>query len=196
VLISEGENMKIACSLVFILAFCAPAGAQQVTASTGAVIAAPAPHKRTSRKKAAPVPGEAQKAAPASGQAQAAAAAPAQAQKAAVPAVQKAVQKAPPAEEEEPGAVMIDPRSDEDRSGRFTDNNAGGEAETEEAAAPGGMPVSYGQLKGSLNDAGRSLLVFENEDGEIAFVQVFIGKKAVTWKLISTIRRGGAATAE
>ena len=159
--------MKIACSLVLILAFCAQADAQQVPVSTGTVTAAPAPKKRTPRKKAAPAP-----------------------------AVQKAAQKAPPVEEEEPGAVMIDPRPDEDRSGRFTGGGAGGEADTEEMIAPGGMPASYGPLKGSLSDAGRSLLVFENEEGDISFVQVFIGKSAVTWKLISTVRRGNAATAE
>ena len=171
--------MKIAYSLVFILAFCAQAGAQQVPVSTGTVTAAPAPKKRAPRKKAAVAP------------------APAQAQKAAAPEAPKTVKKAPPVEEEEPGAVLIDPRSDEDRSGRFTANNAGAEADTEEANAPNGIPASYGQLKGTLNDAGRSLLIFENADGEITFVQVFIGKSAVSWRTISNIRRGGGeASAE
>ena len=183
--------MNIVCSLVLVLAFCAQAGAQQVPVSTGTKIAESAPKKRAPGKKAAPVPVKVQTAATVPGQA--AAAAPAQARKAAAPAARKPVKKAPPPEEEEPGAVMIDTRSDEDRSGRFTDSGAGGEAG--EPAAPGGMPVSYGQLKGSLNDAGRSLLVFENADGEIAFVQVFVGKNAVTWKLISTIRRGNEADA-
>lgn len=178
--------MKIACSLVFILAFCAQAGAQQVTASTGAVTASPAPKKRAPRKKAAPAPIQVQTAAPA----------PGKVQQAAAPAAPKTVKQAPPVEEEEPGAVMIDPRSDEDRSDRFTDSNAGAQADTEEAPAPNGMPVSYGQLKGSLSDAGRSLLVFEGEEGEISFVQVFIGKSAVTWKLISKIPRSNAASAE
>ncbi len=189
--------MKITCSLIFVLAFCAQAGAQQVPIATDAMIAAPAPKKRAPKRKVvAPAPMQAQNAATAPAQAQNASPAQQPAPKASAPAVQKAVQKAPPAEEEEPGAVMIDPRSDEDRSGRFTDNEARGEAETEEPAAPNGMPAAYGPLKGALNDAGRSLLVFENEDGEISFVQVFIGKSAVTWKLISRIPRANAASAE
>jgi len=190
--------MNIACSLVFVLAFCAQAGAQQVPVATGTVIAAPAPKKRAPKRKVvAPAPMQAQNAATTvPTQAQNASPAQQPAPKAAAPAVKKVVQKAPPVEEEEPGAVMIDPRSDEDRSGRFTDNEARGEAETDEAPAPNGMPAAYGPLKGALTDAGRSLLVFENEDGEISFVQVFIGKSAVTWKLISRIPRANAASAE
>lgn len=188
--------MKIACSLAFILAVCAQAGAQQVPASTGTVIAAPAPKKRAPKKQAAPAPVQVQAAAPAPGQGQPAAAAPVPAKGVAAPAAPKAVKKAPPAEEEEPGAVMIDIRSDEDRSGRLAGSDAREEAGTTAADVPGGMPAAYGRLKGSLNDAGRSLLVFENEAGEITFIQVFIGKSAVTWKLISNISRTSDAGAE
>ena len=51
------------------------------------------------------------------------------------------------------------------------------------------MPASYGQLKGTLSDGGRSLLVFESDDGTISFVQIFTGKNAVSWKLVSRIYR-------
>ena len=58
-----------------------------------------------------------------------------------------------------------------------------------EIAVPGGIPASYGQLKGAINDSGRSLLTFESDDGTISFVQIFVGKSAVSWKLISRIYR-------
>jgi len=162
--------MKTICGLVFILvlAVCRPgisnaasepAGAQKTLISTGTVSAAPVAQKQAPKQKTVP------------------------------PAAQKNIKKAAPAEEEGEGAVMIDSRSDEDRSDRFNDNEAKADAETDEMIVPGGMPASYGQLKGAFNDGGRSLLVFENEDGLMAFVQVFFGKNEVTWKLVSKISR-------
>ncbi|OGS06460.1 MAG: hypothetical protein A2270_07175 [Elusimicrobia bacterium RIFOXYA12_FULL_51_18] len=136
-----------------------PAGAQKILISTGTASAAPAAQKQAPKQKAVP------------------------------PAARKNIQKAAPAEEEGEGAVMIDSRSDDDRSGRFDDNEAKADAETEEVNVPGGMPSSYGQLKGAFNDGGRSLLVFENEDGLMALVQIFLGKSEVTWKLVSKIPR-------
>ena len=95
--------------------------------------------------------------------------------------------KGEPAEEE--GAVMIDDKSDEDSTGSFSDSDTAASEEREAPSVRGGLPASYGQLKGTLNDGGRSLLVFENEDGVISFVQIFAGKNSVTWKLVSRIYR-------
>jgi len=158
--------------------------AAQPSVSTGTATPAPAAHKKAAKHKAEAAPRQDK---PAAAQAVSTAAVKA------APAAQKPAVKAP-VEEEGEGAVMIDSKSDEDRSGRFRDNEPAPEAD--DTNVPGGMPAAYGQLKGALTDGGRSLLVFEGEDGEITFVQVFIGKNAVSWKLISSIRRGAAATAE
>ena len=90
---------------------------------------------------------------------------------------------------EEEGAVMIDDKTDEESSGSFSDNEPGAPEEREAPSVRGGLPASYGQLKGTLNDGGLNLLVFENEDGVISFVQLFAGKSSVTWKLLSRIYR-------
>ncbi|MBI4803501.1 MAG: hypothetical protein HY796_13355 [Elusimicrobia bacterium] len=94
-------------------------------------------------------------------------------------------------QEGDEGSVMIDSRADEDYAERPKYAKPRYLIETEESNAPDGMPASYGQLKGAFNDGGRSILVFENEEGVMAFVQVFVGKNAVSWKLISRIRRSG-----
>jgi len=99
----------------------------------------------------------------------------------------KSLAKAEQGEDE--GAVMIDDKSDEDSTGSFSDNESAAPEEREAPSVRGGLPSSYGQLKGTLNDGGRNLLVFENEDGVISFVQIFAGKNAVTWKLVSRIYR-------
>ena len=155
--------MKIVLSLlglVSMLLLTAPAGAQQVAASTVTVTGVQSPAKQPSGRKTAAAQNQAGK---------------------------KELSRGDQFEEE--GAVMIDDRNDEDYSGRFADNESAAAAEPEERAVPGGMPASYGQLKGTLNDGGRSLLVFENEDGTISFVQIFAGKNAVSWKLVSRIYR-------
>jgi hypothetical protein len=55
---------------------------------------------------------------------------------------------------------------------------------------PGGIPASYGQCKGVMNDGGRTLLVFESaDDGAISFVQVTLGKAGAAWKLVDRIYR-------
>jgi len=95
--------------------------------------------------------------------------------------------RADEADAEESG-VMIDSKSDAEETGRFA--AAGPETDREEPAVTGGLPSSYGQLKGVLNDAGRSLLVFESpDDGSITFVQVTAGKNKVVWKLVDRIQR-------
>ncbi len=161
--------MKTALSLAFILFLAAPAGAQEEAVSTGTVTAVH-PHVRQSlKRKAVSAQKESNKSAP---------------------VVLQTEKKEPArgAQSEEEGAVMIDARGDEDYSGRFSDNEPA-VAEPEDPVVPGGMPASYGQLKGTLNDGGRNLLVFENEEGSISFVQIFAGKSAVSWKLVSRIYR-------
>ncbi|HAT71221.1 MAG TPA: hypothetical protein DCS63_00195 [Elusimicrobia bacterium] len=91
-------------------------------------------------------------------------------------------------EDAEESGVMIDSKSDAEETGRFA--AAGSREEAEEPAVAGGLPSSYGQLKGVMNDAGRSLLVFESpDDGSITFVQVTAGKNNVVWKLVDRIPR-------
>jgi hypothetical protein len=88
----------------------------------------------------------------------------------------------------EESVVMIDSKADGDETGRFSAAYAA--ADQEEPAVPGGLPSSYGQLKGVMNEAGRSLLVFESpDDGSITFVQATPGKSGVAWKLIGRIPR-------
>ncbi len=83
--------------------------------------------------------------------------------------------------------VMIDSKADIEDTGRFS---AASGREQDEPAVSGGIPASYGQCKGVVNDGGRSLLVFESaEDGTISFVQVAAGKSKVAWKLVDRIPR-------
>jgi hypothetical protein len=117
---------------------------------------------------------------------------PAPAKEAAAPApAKKSVRQEPakPAEEPEESVVMIDSKAEPEETGRF--NAAGYAPDQDEApAVPGGMPASYGQLKGVMNDGGRSLLVMESpDDGAITFVLVTAGKAGISWKLVDRIPR-------
>lgn len=88
------------------------------------------------------------------------------------------------AEEQEESMVMIDDKADPDYS-RVSSADA-----DEQPAVPGGIPASYGQCKGVMNDGGRTLLVFESaDDGTISFVQVTLGKTGAAWKLADRIYR-------
>ncbi len=91
---------------------------------------------------------------------------------------------AKPAEDQEESMVMIDDKADQDYS-RVSSADA-----DEQPAVPGGIPASYGQCKGVMTDAGRTLLVFESaDDGAISFVQVTLGKTGAAWKLVDRIYR-------
>lgn len=97
---------------------------------------------------------------------------------------------AKPAEEAEESVVMIDSKTDAEpeAGGRFSAGAYG--AEQEEPVVPGGMPSSYGQCKGVIADAGRSILVFESpDDGSISLVQLVLGKGKASWKLLDRIPR-------
>lgn len=140
--------------------------------------------KPAAGKKAAPAQAAPEAAAPASaGSAAPAARKTARAETSKQAAARQAEQDA------EESVVMIDSKSDAEATGRFS-GAAFGE-EQEEPAVPGGMPSSYGQLKGVVNEGGRTLLVLESqEDGAITFVQVTAGKNSVAWKFIGRIPRG------
>ena len=104
-------------------------------------------------------------------------------------AAPKAVKPAPakPAEEAEESVVMIDSRGDAEEGG-YSAGSFGGEQE--EVAVPGGLPSSYGQCKGVITEAGRSVLVFESpDDGSISLVQLVLGKGKASWKLLDRIPR-------
>jgi hypothetical protein len=94
-------------------------------------------------------------------------------------------QPARQAEAEDEGTVLIDSKGETEDAGRYAPGS-----EQAQADVPGGIPSSYGQCKGVINDAGRSVLVFENsEDGAVVFVQIFFGKGGVSWKLVDKIGR-------
>lgn len=96
---------------------------------------------------------------------------------------------AKPADEPEESVVMIDSKADADPEEGGRAAGAYG-AEQEEVVVPGGMPSSYGQCKGVITDAGRSILVFESpDDGSISLVQLVMGKAKASWKLLDRIPR-------
>ena len=122
-------------------------------------------------------------------------AAAADAKKAAAPVPAKPAAKpaAKPVEEAEESVVMVDskPDAEPEEGGRFAAGAYG--AEQEETAVPKGIPASYGQCKGVLNEGARSILIFESpDDGEITFVQVTFGKGGVSWKKLDSLKRYGA----
>ncbi len=167
--------MKMTLFLLLAAVLAAPAPAQDKAAAEKpqAAAAAKKPASRPAPEK------DAAKAAAAQPQSK-----PAPAAKAARPAQAK-----PPAEEPEESMVMIDSKPEPEETGRFS--AAAFSQEPDDApAVPGGLPSSYGQLKGIMNDGGRTLLVLESpDDGAITFVQVTAGKSAVSWKLLDRIPR-------
>ena len=83
------------------------------------------------------------------------------------------------------GTVMIDSKADPE-----SNQAESSQADRGEADVRGGIPTSYGQCKGVINEGGRNLLIFESiEDGTIYFVQVMVGKNTVSWKLVDHIGR-------
>ena len=84
--------------------------------------------------------------------------------------------------------VLIDSRTEGADAERFDAPSA---AEQGEPEVSGGIPASYGQCKGIINEAGRTILVLESqEDGAVSFVQVTVKKNSVSWKLVDRIPRG------
>ncbi|MBI4655705.1 MAG: hypothetical protein HY746_03045 [Elusimicrobia bacterium] len=89
---------------------------------------------------------------------------------------------APEADSLEDGKVMVDDRAS------FAEEADKAPAVFDEDAARQ-MPASYGMIKGVFTDEGKNILVFENADGDMFFVQIFFTKKGVVWKLIDRISR-------
>lgn len=52
-----------------------------------------------------------------------------------------------------------------------------------------GIPYSFGTFKGIFNLEGKSLLVFEGDDGTLSFIQIFRQGKSIKWKVYLQIRR-------
>lgn len=147
-----------------------------LTVLAGAVFA------QTPAEKAKPAPAKPAAAAPVT----AAPAAPKPA--AAAPAPVKKPEPAKPAaktaEDQEESMVMIDDKADADYSGVSSADA------DEQTAVPGGIPSSYGQCKGVMNEGGRTILVFESaDDGAISFVQITLGKTGAAWKLLDRVYR-------
>lgn len=92
----------------------------------------------------------------------------------------------PSEQDAEESVVMIDSKAEAEDEGVAVSYSA----EQDERAVPGGLPSSFGQCKGVISDAGRSILVFESpDDGSVSFVQVTLGRANVSWKLIDRIPR-------
>lgn len=91
-------------------------------------------------------------------------------------------------DEQEDSGVLIDSTKYD-----AEDSDAGAETPAYSGTGvPGGIPTSYGQCRGVMNEGGRSLLVFESlDDGTISLVQVTFGKTGVGWKLAGRIPRSG-----
>ncbi len=51
------------------------------------------------------------------------------------------------------------------------------------------LPYNYGQFKGVLNIDGKNMLVFEGDDGTIYFIQIYLEKDKIKWKLYGKIER-------
>lgn len=86
----------------------------------------------------------------------------------------------------EESVVMIDSKADAEDGAVYTGNSG----ERDDSLVPGGIPSSYGQCKGILNEGGRNILVFESiEDGSLAFVQLTLGKAKISWKLLDRLPR-------
>lgn len=100
------------------------------------------------------------------------------------PAPEKKAAAAPkPVEDQEESVVLIDSRTE-------PEDVRTPSAYAEDRPSAGGLPASYGQCRGVISEAGRSVLVFESpDDGSLAFVQVVLGKTGVTWKLLDRVYR-------
>lgn len=110
----------------------------------------------------------------------------AKAKKAARAEAQKKAEARQEEQDAEESVVMIDSKPDAEDTGRFS----AGAADQEDVAVPGGLPSSYGQCKGIITEAGRTVLVFESlDDGAISFVQVVLGKTGASWKLLDRVPR-------
>jgi len=85
--------------------------------------------------------------------------------------------------------VMIDSRSEDSEAETSPYSSKNSVDQAENAGFASSLPASYGPLKGVLNEQGRNVLVFENEDGILSFVQASVGKNSVSLKLLARVAR-------
>jgi len=97
----------------------------------------------------------------------------------------------PPAPElnSEDSGVVVDSKSEDIDAETFSDFSDGKAEQQKDADFDSSIPASYGQLKGVLNEPGRNVLVFENEDGVLSFVQASFGRNSLTCKLLARAGR-------
>ena len=92
-------------------------------------------------------------------------------------------------QDSEEGGVVIDSKSEDSEAETLSYPSKNNAEQPEEAAFASYIPASYGQLKGVLIEQGRNVMVFENDEGILSFVQVSVGKNSVTWKLLARVAR-------
>lgn len=87
--------------------------------------------------------------------------------------------------EDEPSEVLLDKMEDESyQQYQYTE-----EERKEEPPSLNKIPFSYGTFKGVFNDGQKSLLVFEDENGTISFIQIYFERNKIRWKLLYQIER-------
>ncbi len=52
-----------------------------------------------------------------------------------------------------------------------------------------GIPYSFGIVRGVVNIDGKTIVVFESDDGTLSFIQVYKTQNSVKWKVYLQIRR-------
>lgn len=87
--------------------------------------------------------------------------------------------------EEDDGAVMID---------GFESSAPAYQAPAEEDSEaprsdPNALPASLGDVRGTLVDAGRNILVLQADDGTVNFVQVVFSRNGASWKPAGSLTR-------
>ncbi|HAF96428.1 MAG: hypothetical protein A2X34_08170 [Elusimicrobia bacterium GWC2_51_8] len=89
----------------------------------------------------------------------------------------------------EEGGVVIDSKSEDSEVDTTPYSSKNSVDQSENAGFASYLPAAYGPLKGVLNEQGRNVLVFENEDGILSFVQASVGKNSVSLKLLARVAR-------
>ena len=94
-----------------------------------------------------------------------------------------------PKQNSEEDGVVIDSKSEGSEAETSTYSSENNSEQQADAGFASSLPASYGKLKGVLNEPGRNVLVFENEEGILSFVQVSLGRSSLTWKLLARAGR-------
>jgi len=92
-------------------------------------------------------------------------------------------------QDDEDTSVIIDSKSGDADSETLSSSASAAAEHQEETAFDSSIPASYGQFKGVMAEQGRNVLVFENEDGVLGFVQISVARNSVNWKLLARVSR-------